>query len=426
MRQTWRWFGPEDRVTVRDALQAGAQGIVSALHHLPPGAPWPLDDIAKRQAQIATASGGALAWEVVESLPVSEAIKTQASDWSAHIDAYKVSLTALAAAGISTVCYNFMPVLDWTRTSLRAELPSGATTMRFDLAAFAAFDVHILKRPGAAEAYTPEILDKAKAAAAGMDDAARQALEKAVLAGLPGSAESWTLEGVRAAIDTYAALSSEVLRQNHIDFLSEVVPLAEQLGMRLCCHPDDPPFALLGLPRTMSTLADYQAVLAAFDSPSFGATFCTGSFGARPDNDCVAMAKALAPRIHFVHLRNVARETYRVPCSFVESEHLAGDVDMVGVVEVLLDEEARRREQGRADDTIPMRPDHGQDILTDLIAGAQPGYPAVGRLKGLAELRGVMAAMSHGRAKRATKDHEQTRNGKQDQTFQGGNYENIL
>lgn len=414
MRQTWRWFGPSDQVTVRDARQAGAEGIVSALHHLQPGTPWPLEEIAKRQAQIMDGSGGALAWEVVESLPVSEAIKTQSSEWRAHIAAYKQSLEALATAGLKTICYNFMPVLDWTRTSLRAELPNGGTMMRFDLVAFAVFDVHILNRPNAAEGYTPEILAKAEAAVAGMDGAAKQALVHAVISGLPGSAESWTLQSVRAAIDTYADLSSDALRHNHITFLSEVVPLAERLGLRLCCHPDDPPFPLLGLPRTMSTLADYQAVLSAVDSPSFGATFCTGSFGARPDNDCVEMAEALAPRVHFVHLRNVARETPAIPCSFFESEHLDGDVDMVGVVEVFLAEEERRRAQGREDWNIPMRPDHGQEILTDLTAGAQPGYPAVGRLKGLAELRGVMAAISRRQALTTTHHHEQTKNALQD------------
>lgn len=394
MRQTWRWFGPDDRVTVQDARQAGAQGIVTALHHLPPGAPWPVEEIARRQAQIAQASGGALAWEVVESLPVSEAIKTKSSDWAAHVAAYRQSLEALAASGIRTVCYNFMPVLDWTRTDLRAALPSGGTAMRFDLVSFAAFDLHILQRPGAADSYTPDLLAAASEAAAGLDEAAREALGQAVIAGLPGAAESWTLDDVRAALDTYAALSPEVLRQTHVDFLSEVVPLAERLGLRLCCHPDDPPFPLLGLPRTMSTLADYQAVLSAVDSPAFGATFCTGSLGARPDNDCVAMAAALAPRIHFIHLRNVIRETPGTPCSFIESEHLSGDVDMVGVIEVILAEEARRRAAGREDWNIPMRPDHGHDILTDIGAGAQPGYPAVGRLKGLAELRGVMAALA--------------------------------
>lgn len=394
MRRTWRWFGPHDKVSLADAMQAGAEGIVSALHHVPPGLPWTVEDIRERQSQIELGSNGAMAWDVVESLPVSEAIKTRSPDWGAHIAAYRASIEALAASGIETICYNFMPVLDWTRTELRAPLPSGGTAMRFDLATFAAFDIHILARPGAKEAYAPEIVQAAAAVAAGMDDGTKAALSQAVVSGLPGAAEHWTLEDVRAAVQTYAALSPDVLRQTHVDFLSEVVPLAERLGVRLCCHPDDPPFSLLGLPRTMSTLEDYEAVLGAVDSPAFGATFCTGSLGARADNDCVAMARALAPRIHFVHLRNVTRDSKGTPCSFMESEHLCGDVDMVGVIDVILTEEARRRAEGRADAEIPMRPDHGQDILTDIGAGAQPGYPAVGRLKGMAELRGVMAALS--------------------------------
>lgn len=394
MRQTWRWFGPEDQVTVQTARQAGAQGIVSALHHLPPGKAWTVDEIATRQSQIAVASDAALRWEVVESLPVSEAIKTRSSEWAEHVAAYSKSLEALAESGIRTICYNFMPVLDWTRTDLRAPLPAGGTALRFDLAAFAAFDLHILRRPGAEMSYEQDTLAAAEKAAAGMDDAAKRALVNAVIAGLPGAAESWTLDDVRAALGTYSALSPDMLRQSHIDFLSKVVPLAERLGLRLCCHPDDPPFPIMGLPRTMSTLADYHEVLGAVDSPAFGATFCTGSLGARPDNDCVAIAKALAPRMHFVHLRNVVRETPGIPCSFIESEHLSGEVDVVGVIEVILTEEARRRAAGREDAEIPMRPDHGHDILTDIGAGAQPGYPAVGRLKGLAELRGVMAALA--------------------------------
>ncbi len=398
MWRTWRWFGPDDRVTLADARQAGAEGVVTALHHIPPGMPWTPSDIARRHSEIATASSGTLTWDVVESLPVSEAIKTRSADWGAHVAAYRASMEALAASGVKTICYNFMPVLDWTRTDLRALLPGGGTAMRFDLVSFAAFDLHILARPNASADYPPEIVAAAGIAIAEMDDCAKSALSQAVLSGLPGAAESWSLDDVRAALDGYASLSFEVLRQTHVDFLSEVVPLAEQLGLRLCCHPDDPPFSLLGLPRTMSTLQDYQTILRDVDSTAFGVTFCTGSFGARPDNDCVAMARALAPRIHFVHLRNVIRETSGTPCSFIESEHLVGDVDMVGVVEAILEEEARRRDADRADAEIPMRPDHGHHILTDIGSGAQPGYPAVGRLKGMAELRGVMAALRRGAA----------------------------
>lgn len=395
MRRTWRWFGPEDRVTLADARQAGAEGIVTALHMLAPGMPWTADAVAERQEQIAFASAGALKWDVVESLPVSEGIKTKSPDWTTHIDAYRHSMEVLAGAGVETICYNFMPVLDWTRTELRAPLPSGGTAMRFDLVDFAALDIHILERHGAVDSYPPDIAVAAGEAAARMNDSQKLALIDAVVSGLPGAAERWTLRDVRAATGIYAHLSADVLRQTHVDFLSEVVPLAERLGLRLCCHPDDPPFSLLGLPRTMSTLEDYQAILGAVDSPAFGVTFCTGSFAARPDNDCVALAHALAPRIHFVHLRNVIRETRGAPCSFIESEHLEGDVDMVGVIGAVLEEEGRRRAAGRADAEIPMRPDHGHDILTDIGAGAQPGYPAVGRLKGMAELRGVMAALTY-------------------------------
>ena len=237
MRQTWRWFGPKDRVTVKDALQAGAEGIVTALHHLPLGVAWPVAEIARRQDQIAEASDGVLAWEVVESLPVSEAIKTNSPERSSHIAAYKQSLEALATSGIRTICYNFMPVLDWTRTSLRSALPTGGTAMRFDLVSFAAFDLHILQRPGAEDSYEPDILAEAEAVTARMDSVSREALVQTVIAGLAGSEESWTLDSIRSAIDTYAALSPDTLRQTHINFLSEVVPLAERLGLRLCCHP---------------------------------------------------------------------------------------------------------------------------------------------------------------------------------------------
>jgi mannonate dehydratase len=396
MRHVWRWFGPVDRVTLADARQAGAEGIVTALHHVPNGVVWTLEEIAKRQREVATLPDGTssgLAWEVVESLPVSEAVKTQTGDWRAHLAAYRTSLEHLAAAGIEVVCYNFMPVLDWTRTDLAWRVAHGGTTMRFDLAAFAAFDIHILKRVGAAEEHGPELAAAAAHRLSALDDAGRDRLAKSVSAGLPGSAEHWSLDGLRAQLGHYERVDSDRLRQNLIDFLAEVVPTAERLGLRLCCHPDDPPFPLLGLPRVMSTEADYVTVLAAVDSPASGATLCTGSLGARPDNDLPGMIDRLGPRIHFLHLRNVTRETPGTPCSFHEAEHLAGDTDMVDVIAAVRREEARRAAGGRADAEIPMRPDHGQDILDDLARGAQPGYPAIGRLKGLAELRGVERAL---------------------------------
>jgi mannonate dehydratase len=398
MRHVWRWFGPVDKVTLADARQAGAEGIVTALHHVPNGVVWTPAEIAKRQREVATLPDGSpsgLAWEVVESLPVSEAVKTQTGAWREHFAAYRTSLEHLAAAGIEVVCYNFMPVLDWTRTDLAWRVAHGGTTMRFDLTAFAAFDIHILKRPGAAEEHGPELAAAAAHRFAELDDARRDRLAKSVSAGLPGSAEHWSLEGLRTQLGHYAGVDSDRLRQNLIDFLAEVVPTAERLGMRLCCHPDDPPFPLLGLPRVMSTEADYAAVLAAVDSPANGATLCTGSLGARADNDLPGMVERLGPRIHFLHLRNVTRETPGTPCSFHEAEHLDGDTDMVAVIAAVRREEARRAAEGRRDAEIPMRPDHGQDILDDLARGAQPGYPAIGRLKGLAELRGVERALRH-------------------------------
>lgn len=397
MRHAWRWFGPVDKVTIADARQAGARAVVTALHHIPTGTAWSAAEIARRQAEVRAAPDGSssgIEWEVVESLPVSEAIKTQTGSWKQHLAAYRASLENLAAAGIATICYNFMPVLDWTRTDLAWRVAHGGTTMRFDLVDFAAFDIHIFERPGAAGEFDAETVERAGRRFAAMDDAARDRLARNVSAGLPGAAESWSLDDLRRQVATYRGIDAQRLRGNLVDFLSEIVPAAERLGLRLCCHPDDPPFPLLGLPRVMSTEADYRAVLDAVDSPASGATFCTGSLGARADNDLAGMVARIGPRIHFAHLRNVKRETPGTPCSFHEDEHLAGDADMVAVIAALLAEEARRRAEGRADAQIPMRPDHGQDILDDLKRGAQPGYPAIGRLKGLAELRGVETALS--------------------------------
>ncbi len=397
MRHVWRWFGPVDKVTIADARQAGAQGIVTALHHVPNGVVWTPEEIAKRQREVATLPDGTpsgLAWDVVESLPVSEAIKTQTGAFRDHFAAYRTSLEHLAAAGIEVVCYNFMPVLDWTRTDLAWRVAHGGTTMRFDLVAFAAFDIHILERPGAAETFDADLVAAASDRFAIMSDAERDTLARSVSAGLPGAEEHWSLDGLRAQLAHYAGVDASRLRQNLIDFLSEIVPTAERLGIRLCCHPDDPPFPLLGLPRVMSTEADYETVLAAVDSPANGVTLCTGSLGARPDVDLPGMIDRLGSRIHFLHLRNVTRETPGTPCSFHEAEHLDGDTDMVAVIAAVVREEARRRAAGRGDAQIPMRPDHGQDILDDLARGAQPGYPAIGRLKGLAELRGVERALA--------------------------------
>jgi mannonate dehydratase len=399
MRRTWRWFGPKDRVRIEDMVESAVEGVVSALHHLPPGAPWPAGEIALRQQQIARRSDGTpsgLAWEVVESLPVSEDIKKQKGDWRAHVDAWKASLRNLHAAGIGVVCYNFMPVLDWTRTDLAWRLPSGATCMRFDLSDFAAFDIHILARPGAAQDFPPAVVDEAARRHAAMDDARKAELARNLVFGLPGAADHMTLADVRRHLAEYDRIPAETLRRHLTDFLAEVTPLAESLGMRLCCHPDDPPFPLLGLPRVMSTEADYAAALAAVDLPANGITLCSGSLGARADNDLPGMMRRLGGRVHFLHLRNVRREPSEgVMASFYEDEHLEGGTDMVALIAAVLDEEAARRRAGRADASIPFRPDHGQDILDDHGRQAQPGYPLIGRMKGLAELRGVIAALSH-------------------------------
>jgi mannonate dehydratase len=396
MKHVWRWFGPIDKVTLADARQAGAQAIVSALHHIPAGMAWTTAEIEKRQSEVALFPGGGatgLAWEVVESLPVSEDIKTQSGDWRAHVVAYKASLENLARSGLATICYNFMPVLDWTRTDLAWRVAHGGATMRFDLIDFAAFDIGILVRAGATSDFTPEIAEQAASRLAAMDDARRMALSASINCGLPGDAGDASLDALKTQLHRYAGIDAERLRQNFVAFLEAVTPTAERLGLRLCCHPDDPPFPLLGLPRILSTEADCRLILDAVDSPANGVTLCTGSLGARPDNDLPGMIRSLGPKIHFAHLRNVRRETLGTPCSFHEDEHLDGDTDMVAVVAALLEEEARRRAEGRADAVIPMRPDHGQDILDDLTRGAQPGYPAIGRLKGLAELRGVERAL---------------------------------
>jgi mannonate dehydratase len=398
MRQTWRWFGPKDLVSIDDMLQAGVQGVVTALHHVPTGDVWSPGEIARRQRALAVMSDGqpsGLGWEVVESLPVSEDVKKQKGAWREHIANYKISLKHLADAGIEVICYNFMPVLDWTRTSLAWRVPTGATCMRFDYADFAAFDIHILARRNAAADYPEEIVEAARARHSAMSDADREALARNVVFGLPGAAEHFTLDDVRRHLDEYGAIPAERLRAHFIDFLTEVAPVAEDLGLRLCCHPDDPPFDLLGLPRVMSTEADYTAIMAAVDTPANGITLCSGSLGARPDNDLPGMMERLGERVHFLHLRNVKRETAAVRGSFHEAEHLGGDTDMVALLAAALREERRRKAAGRADWSIPMRPDHGQDILDDLNRKAQPGYPSIGRLKGLAELRGIITALSH-------------------------------
>lgn len=398
MRQTWRWFGPKDLVSIDDMLQAGVEGVVTALHHVPTGEIWSPADIAERQGLLAVMRDGApsgLKWEVVESLPVSEDIKRQTGDWKTHIANWKTSMRHLRDAGIEVICYNFMPILDWTRTDLAYRLPNGATCMRFDAIDFAAFDLFLLQRKGARESYAPEVIEAARERFGSMSDPRKEQLAGNVVFGLPGAAERMSMDDVKTHLARYDNISADRLRGHLIDFLAEVAPLAEDIGMRLCCHPDDPPFPLLGLPRIMSTEADYKAVMDAVDIPANGITLCTGSLGARADNDLPGMMRRLGDRVHFLHLRNVALEQRHLGGSFHEAAHLEGNTDMVAMIAAILSEEARRKATGRTDWQIPMRPDHGQDILDDLNRKAQPGYPAIGRLKGLAELRGVMTALSH-------------------------------
>ena len=365
MRQTWRWFGPNDLVSVDDMMQAGVEGVVTALHHVPTGDIWTAEEIEKRKTEIGRMQDGAasgLAWEVVESLPVSEDVKKQKGAWRQHIENYKVSLRNLKDAGIEVVCYNFMPVLDWTRTDLAWRTRTGATCMRFDYPDFAAFDLFLLERPDASGDYPDEIVEEAGKRFASMSDIVKQDLVENIVCGLPGAAEHFTLADVRDHLAEYDNMSTDGLRMHLVNFLEEVTPVAEKLGMRLCCHPDDPPFPLLGLPRVMSTEADYQAIMDAVDSPANGITLCSGSLGARPDNDLPGMMERLGERVHFLHLRNVKRETSEIRGSFYEDEHLAGDTDMVALIAAILKEEAKRRE---------MRPRRSSDSHA---TGSRPGH----------------------------------------------------
>lgn len=395
MKQTWRWFGPADEISIDEIKFTGAQGIVTALHHIAPGDVWSINEIKRRQNEIEFTNGVAsgLKWDVTESLPVSEAIKSQSGDFKTHFDAYRTSLKNLAACGVTTVCYNFMPILDWTRTDLAYRLPHGGTAMLFDLLDFIVFDRFILARHGSEDDYSDDILHSAKERFEAMNGAAKDQLTKNIVAGLPGANDNWSLEDVKTQLSNYENISADSLRQNLVDFLSEVVPTAEELGIKLCCHPDDPPFPLLGLPRVMSKQSDYEYVLSAVDSPASGATFCTGSMGVAKDFDPVSFIEKLGPKIHFAHLRNTQRHGISdgERHGFYESEHLAGDTDMVATVHALLAEEQRRKAEGREDHEICMRPDHGHSIASDLDRAVMPGYPLIGRLRGLAELRGVMA-----------------------------------
>ncbi|WP_421981106.1 mannonate dehydratase [Roseibium sp.] len=404
MRETWRWFGPADQVSLDDVAQAGARGIVTALHHVSPGDVWSPDEISRRQAAIRSQTAHLpepLEWEVVESLPVSEDIKRQTGNWREHVAAYKTSLTNLAEAGLKVICYNFMPLLDWTRTDLAHQVSNRATCMRFDLVDFVMFDLFLLKRQGAASDVPEEVAEAARKRFADTDDTFKTALVGNVICGLPGGNDQLTLDDIRAHLAAYEPFDHAALCAHQTAFLELVVPHAERLGLRLCCHPDDPPYSLLGLPRIMSTEEDYQRLVRSVDLPANGITLCSGSLGARADNDLPGMMVRLGAHVHFLHLRNVKREHDTVFGSFHESEHLGGDVDMPALIAAVLAEEENRRQSGRADHSIPFRPDHGQDILDDLSRRAQPGYPAIGRLKGLAELRGVVAGLDYASRRQA-------------------------
>jgi len=389
VQQTWRWFGPQDPISLAHIKQAGANGVVSALHHLYRGEGWPLDEVLKRKAQIEAAG---LTWSVVESIPIHNSIKLQSGLFRQFTDAWKDSLRAIAKAGIKVVCYNFMPVLDWTRTALRWQLPSTGYALRFDMADFAAYDLFILRRPHADHDYKDERMRAARLHYDQMSAARRDELERTIIAGLPGGEGSYDRATLQALIAEYAGLKPNDLRAHLIAFLKEVVPVAEELGVRLAIHPDDPPWTLFGLPRVVSTAEDARAILVGVDSEANGLTFCVGSYGARADNDLIAMVKEFALRIHFVHLRQVMREP---DGSFYEAEHLKGSSDMVGIIFAILREEVRRRKQNRSDHEIPMRPDHGHLLADDISRATNPGYSLIGRLKGLAELRGVMEGLKY-------------------------------
>lgn len=391
MEQTWRWFGPNDTIPLSHLTQAGATGVVTALHDIPYGVVWSREAIEERKRMITADPSLGLRWSVVESLPVHERIKIGEGDLSELFENYRISMRNLAAAGVHTICYNFMPVLDWTRTELHHPLAGGARSLRFNAHEFAAFDIFMLARPGAAEEHGPELTEKARAWFAATTEADRAELLANIMSGLPGAYDRYDIPELRKQLAKYDGIDRAKLRENLVRFLREIIPTAEEVGIKMAIHPDDPPRNLMGLPRIVSSAEDIEFILNAVPSPANGLTLCAGSLGAGAQNDVPAIARRFSSRIHFTHLRNVAKEP---DGSFMEADHLGGDTDMVDLVTALLEEQGRRKASGDADWRIPMRPDHGHELMDDVGRGSHPGYTAVGRLKGLAELRGVMHAVS--------------------------------